>query len=250
MESEIVSAQRRRNVFFVVSGVAVVLMAGFAVYYYLQANMLAMWTDIGMLSGLAAGCIALRLGVDELKVYRPVVLGVLIGLSYLATIRTGLLYYHLAQPLLLFFFFGSREGLIWAGGFFLATAVVLLAPEPVVSPIMETEIKVRLLSCYLFVMLVGWSYERYRELFHDLLTSRNQQLQRETERLSQSLTQVREAEGRLEQAAAEMQGRNQLLEAVVDSIGDGVIVVDEKGKSTIFNPGAEQILGDRILGNL
>ncbi len=111
---------------------------------------------------------------------------------------------------------------------------------------METENKVRLLSCYLFVMLVGWSYERYRELFHDLLTSRNQQLQRETERLSQSLTQVREAEGRLEQAAAEMQGRNQLLEAVVDSIGDGVIVVDEKGKSTIFNPGAEQILGDRI----
>ena len=125
--------------------------------------------------------------------------------------------------------------------------MVLLAPEPVVSPIMETESKVRLLTSYLFVMLVGWSYERYRELFYDLLTSRNQQLQRETERLNQSLTQVREAEGRLEQAAAEMEGRNQLLEAVVDNIGDGVIVVDEKGKSTIFNPGAEQILGDRIL---
>lgn len=246
MESEIVGVQRRRNVFLVLSGVASVIMVAFAITYYVQANMLAMWIDIVMVLGIAAGCAALWLGVDELKVYRPVFLAVLIGLCYLATVRTGLLYYHLAQPLLLFFFFGSREGLVWAGGFFLATVLVLFAPEPVVSPIMETESKVRLLSCYLFVMLVGWSYERYRELSHDLLTSRNQQLQRETERLSQSLIQVREAEGRLEQAAAEMQGRNQLLEAVVNSIGDGVIVVDEKGKSTIFNPGAKQILGDGI----
>ena len=245
MEPEIMGVQRRRNVFFVIAGVAVVLMVGFAVFYYVQANVLAMWTNIGMIVGLAAGCIALWLGVDELKVFRPVFLVVLIGLCYLATIRTGLLYYHLAQPLLLYFFFGSREGLVWAGGFFLATAVVLLAPELVVSPIMETESKVRLLSCYLFVMLVGWSYERSRELSHDLLTSRNRQLQRETERLNHSLTQVREAEGRLGQAAAEMQGRTQLLEAVVNSIGDGVIVVDEKGKSTIVNPSAERILGDR-----
>ena len=246
MEPEIEGVQRRRNVFLVLSGVASVIMVAFAITYYVQANMLAMWIDIVMVLGVAAGCTALWLGVDELKVYRPVFLAVLIGLCYLATVRTSLLYYHLAQPLLLFFFFGSREGLVWAGGFFLATALVLFAPEPIVSPIMETESRVRLLSCYLFVMLVGWSYEWSRELSHDLLTSRNQQLQRETERLSQSLTQVREAEGRLEQAAAEMQGRNQLLEAVVDRIGDGVIVVDEKGKSTIFNPGAEQILGDRI----
>ena len=246
MEPEIEGVQRRRNVFLVLSGVASVIMVAFAITYYVQANMLAMWIDIVMVLGVAAGCTALWLGVDELKVYRPVFLAVLIGLCYLATVRTSLLYYHLAQPLLLFFFFGSREGLVWAGGFFLATALVLFAPEPIVSPIMETESRVRLLSCYLFVMLVGWSYEWSRELSHDLLTSRNQQLQRETERLSQSLTQVREAEGRLEQAAAEMQGRNQLLEAVVDSIGDGVIVVDEKGKSTIFNPGAAQILGDRI----
>ena len=248
MEPEIVGAQRRRNVFLVVSGAAAVIMVGFAIAYYVEGNMVAMWTDIGMISGVVAGCIALRLGVDELKVYRPVFLGVLIGLCYLATIRTGLLYYHLAIPLLLFFFFGPREGLVWAGGFFFATAVVLFAPEPVVSPIMETESKVRLLSCYLFVMLVGWSYERSRELFNDLLTSRNQQLQRETERLSHSLIQVREAEGRLEQAVAELQGRNQLLEAVVNSIGDGVIVVDEKGKPTIFNPGAARILGDRAFG--
>ena len=245
MEPEIVGVQRRRHVFIVVSGVAVVLLVGFAILHYVQANMLAVWTNIGMISALAAGCIALRLGVDELKVYRPILLGVLIGFCYLATIRTGPLYYHLALPLLLFFFFGSREGLVWTGGFFLATVVVLFAPEPVVSPIMDTESKVRLLSCYLFVMLIGWSYERSRELFNDLLTSRNQQLQRETERLNDSLTQVREAEGRLEQAAAEMRGRNQLLEAVVNSIGDGVIVVDEKGNPTIFNPGAERILGDR-----
>ncbi len=245
MEPETMGVQSRSNVFLVLAGVAAAIMMGFAISYYVQANMLAMWIDIGMILGLAAACTALRLGVDELKVYRPVLLGILIGLCYLATIRTGLLYYHLAQPLLLFFFFGSREGLVWAGGFFLATAVVLLEPGPIVSPIMETESKVRLLTCYLFVTLVGWSYERSRELSHDLLTSRNQQLQHETERLSHSLTQVREAEGRLGQAAAEMQGRTQLLEAVVNSIGDGVIVVDEKGKSTIFNPSAERILGDR-----
>ncbi len=245
MEPETMGVQRRRNVFFVVAGAGAVIMVGFTIADYVEGHMLAMWTDIVMILGILAGCAALRLGVDELKVYRPVFLGMLIGLCSLATLSTGLLYYHLALPLLLFFFFGPREGLVWVGGFFLATAVLLVAPGPLVSPIMETETKVRLLSCYLFVMLIGWSYERSRELFHDLLTNRNQQLQRETERLNHSLTQVREAEGRLGQVAAEMQGRTELLEAVVNSIGDGVVVVDEKGKSTIFNPGAERILGDR-----
>jgi PAS domain S-box-containing protein len=40
-----------------------------------------------------------------------------------------------------------------------------------------------------------------------------------------------------------MRHQTQLLQLILDSIGDGIVVADEQGKLTLFNPAAEQILG-------
>jgi PAS domain S-box-containing protein len=62
-------------------------------------------------------------------------------------------------------------------------------------------------------------------------------------RLEQSLNELRER-GR-EQAASEEELRKQtrILQSVLDSMSDGVVVADETGRFLIFNPAAEQLLG-------
>jgi PAS domain S-box-containing protein len=60
---------------------------------------------------------------------------------------------------------------------------------------------------------------------------------RAVEKVVDSRTQdLREANERLEQ-------QRNLLQSILDNLGDGVSVTDEDGKLTLFNPAAEQILG-------
>ena len=47
----------------------------------------------------------------------------------------------------------------------------------------------------------------------------------------------------LEQAMQELQNQVQLTDTIFNSISDGVVAADAKGAFTIFNPGAERILG-------
>lgn len=47
----------------------------------------------------------------------------------------------------------------------------------------------------------------------------------------------------LRQAHLELQGQSQILQSILNNMGDGVVVADERGKFTLFNPAAERILG-------
>src|SRR5438270_12151178 len=62
-------------------------------------------------------------------------------------------------------------------------------------------------------------------------------------RLEKSLQELRQRAE--EQATYEEALRKQtdILQSVLDSMGDGVVVADETGRFLIFNPAAEQILG-------
>ena len=70
VESESLDAQRRRPVFFTLSGVAVLLAVSFSIVDYIGANVLAMWTDIVMASVVAGAVLACFLGIEDRRVYR------------------------------------------------------------------------------------------------------------------------------------------------------------------------------------
>jgi PAS domain S-box-containing protein len=48
-------------------------------------------------------------------------------------------------------------------------------------------------------------------------------------------------------ANEQLEQQRNLLQSILDNLGDGVSVADEQGKLTLFNPAAEQILGLRVL---
>ena len=58
-----------------------------------------------------------------------------------------------------------------------------------------------------------------------------------------NITKRKEAEEALRLTADALQNQTQILQSILDSMGDGVVVTDENGKFLIFNPEAERIVG-------
>ena len=57
------------------------------------------------------------------------------------------------------------------------------------------------------------------------------------------ITKAKEDEAQLERTIAELRSQTHAMETVFNSISDGVVVADENGDFTIFNPSAERIIG-------
>ena len=57
------------------------------------------------------------------------------------------------------------------------------------------------------------------------------------------ITKQKETESKLQETVAQLQHQTQLFQAVFNSISDGVVVADENGRFTLFNPSAERIVG-------
>src|SRR5438445_6388705 len=62
-------------------------------------------------------------------------------------------------------------------------------------------------------------------------------------RLEQSLADLRERARELARSEEALRRQTRILQAVLDSMSDGVAVADETGKFLLFNPAAERILG-------
>ena len=63
------------------------------------------------------------------------------------------------------------------------------------------------------------------------------------------ITRIKETESRLRQAADDYRAESQTLQSVFDSIGEAVIVTDDEGEVTRFNPAAERIIGVGMVRN-
>ena len=57
------------------------------------------------------------------------------------------------------------------------------------------------------------------------------------------MTHIRRAEAELRHTTEELRERTEILTKVLDTISDGIIVADEDGRFTVFNPSAERIVG-------
>ena len=61
--------------------------------------------------------------------------------------------------------------------------------------------------------------------------------------VSRDVTKLRQAEIELKSMVSQLEEQGNLMESIFNSISDGVVVADENGAFTIFNPSAEKIIG-------
>ena len=61
--------------------------------------------------------------------------------------------------------------------------------------------------------------------------------------VARDITELKRAENQLRESIAQLEHQTQLMQSIFDSISDGVVVIDEHGQFTMFNPSAEKIVG-------
>ena len=247
MESIRVDARRQRQVFFVVCAAWLFILVGFSIADYIGSRVATMWIDIAMALIVTGAVLALLLGIKDLKVYRFICWGTGIGLCCYIAVGSNILYYQLTLtlPPLMFFFFGRREGLVGVGVFLLGMTGVMLTSELVGGQVYPAGDILRVISGYLFMALIGWICEGAREEFHAILMTKNEQILGERNQLEDALARARETEGRLERTITELQDKTKLLQIVLDSLPDGVMVTDRNADLLVWNESAKLISGIR-----
>lgn len=61
--------------------------------------------------------------------------------------------------------------------------------------------------------------------------------------IAHDVTTIKRTEQQLKESINQLEHQKQLMQSIFDSISDGVVVADENGRFTIFNPSAERIVG-------
>ncbi len=61
--------------------------------------------------------------------------------------------------------------------------------------------------------------------------------------VAHNITELKQAETELKKIVSQLEEQGNLMESIFNSISDGVVVADENGDFTIFNPSAEKIIG-------
>ena len=61
--------------------------------------------------------------------------------------------------------------------------------------------------------------------------------------VSRDVTALKRTENQLRELIGQLEHQTQLMESIFNSISDGVVVADENGQFTMFNPSAERIIG-------
>ena len=236
-------AQYLKRSFSAICLMGLFILAGFSIFNYASGMMTHMWINVAMLLLAAGAILVLRFDIKGVGVYRIICVATGVGLYSLMLLGPQAPYFQLVLPLVMFFFLGPREGMLWSGAFLFGAAALLFAPEFIGSHVYPTEQGVRLLCCFLFVMFFGWNQATSHERFSAALTTRNEQLQDEQKHLSDALNRVEATESRLERINCELREKTRLMETVFDNMGEGIVVVDAKGRQLLYNPSAERISG-------
>ena len=236
-------AQYLKRAFMAICLMGLFILGGFSIYHYTMGRMAAMWINIAIFLLAVWTMIALQFNIQAVGAYRLICVGTSVGLYGLMFLGPDAPFFQLVMPLVMFFFLGSREGMIWSMGFLFGVATLLFAPELIGSHVYPTDQAARFLTCFLFVMFFGWNQATSHERFHAVSAAHSEQLQREKEQLGDALKRVEETESQLERTNLELREKSRLMETVFDNMNEGVVVVDATGHQLFHNPSAERISG-------
>ena len=97
-----------------------------------------------------------------------------------------------------------------------------------------------LMLLLLTALVVFWPMQRRIQEEMQKLTALNETLE---QRVAERSAAAEERAAALAASESALKERTRILRSILDSMSDGVVVVDRQGKFLLFNPAAEQILG-------
>lgn len=186
--------RRRRFLFSLCSSITVLAIIILAIYNYLTQGVRELYISAFLVSIIVAAYIALiKLDLD-MVIYRICLLLLCLSLFYSVPNGAGQgtsLYWIYSLPLLFFFFFGKREGLIWFIIFSSCLLFVILTSSVFGWYSYGYPTILRFTITLVIVTVISYGLEASRELSNKLLKEKNQALLQEKQRLERAMDEIK-----------------------------------------------------------
>ena len=169
-----------------------------SIFDYMEGDKLENIINVAVILVMSAGIIILKRCEYDAEIYRITHLLIVFLLIYCVFIGAGqgtVLYWLFIMPILFFFFFGKKEGLIWVLAFTFLLLLVLLLGRYIQGYIYSYDVLIKFIIAFSVNIVVSYGLESSRFTMSTLLNHRSQDLLQEKERLEQALKQIKTLSG-------------------------------------------------------
>lgn len=186
--------QRKRVYVLVNASIAVPIFLFFGLIHLCESGSLeTSWADLLMAAFLAVFILRLRKTVDGGNLYRTGMFALSAILLYNIVIGlyegTDVLWFYV-YPLIVFYLFGIREGLLWTAPMLMPVFVILFFPDLVKGHHFSQEFNIRFVISMLIITFVSGFLESLRQHYYE-------QLQQQKDELTRALEEVKMLSGLL-----------------------------------------------------
>ncbi len=190
--------KRKRFLFVLCSSVTILAIVVLAIYNVMNHGMREIKISIVLVSIIVTAYIALKKFDADILIYRICLFLLCLSLFYSVPNGAGQgtsLYWIYILPLLFFFFFGKREGLIWFMVFASCLFFVILTPSVFGWYSYGYPTVLRFIVTLGIVTMVGYGLESSRDRSHTLLVEKNKALLQEKQLLEQAMSEIKTLSG-------------------------------------------------------
>ncbi len=191
--------KKRKSLFFIICNAIIIgAFIILSIFNYMEENFFEIKTNMAVIVVMIAGIIATKASDAHMIIFRASHL--LVSLLFFYCVYEGsgngtVLYWATIMPILFFFFFGKREGLVWVSIFFMGILIIMLTPSIFNSHPYDSITISRFFIYLLIVLIISYGIESSRYAFSRLLDEKNQILVREKENLERALKEIKTLSG-------------------------------------------------------
>ena len=190
--------KRKRALFALCGSIIVVAFLVLSVINYLERDFPEIVLNLVIIVIMVAGLVIIKTWDQDTAVYRIIHFLISLNFCYGVAIGAGqetVLYWVFLMPLLFFYFFGKREGLLWTVIFSFFISLIVLASGLIGSHSYRPVIIPRFEITLLIVIIIGYGLESSRDTYSRLLKEKNEVLLQEKERLERALAEIKTLSG-------------------------------------------------------
>jgi MASE6 len=200
MDSNNIDRRRKRHFFIFLNICMIPILVFLTLINYFNQATLEFIIDLVLFPFLIGTLLViLRYNVDE-WVYRVTFSIWFLLAFYSVAIGSGYgtgLYWILVAPVIIFYFFEKKEGLIWNGCIMFLAVILVLFPSLVGTYTYDVYHMTGFFGSFVLIMGIGYGIETNRHLYSLLLAKERDSLSLETERLKEALDRIKTLNGML-----------------------------------------------------
>jgi len=191
---------RKRSLFVFLNLCLLPVVLFLAVFNLVNQEMHDFYIDLFLILVLVLSVFSILVLKSDMVVYRCALLVWVLALLYAIAIGSGYgstLYWMLAVPVALIFFFGNKEGLLWVGLFFISSTLMVCYPDFLGTFSYEFHHRVGSVGAFLLITAMVFAIELNRCRFSHLLEREKEALAFEKENLQKALDEIKTLGGML-----------------------------------------------------